>query len=98
MERKKMTAADIESRLASTRGWKYDGDTLMKRYEFANFAESLAFVNEVGEIAEAADHHPDITFGWGYAELRTTTHDRGGVTDVDFALVDRLDQIGKAGS
>jgi len=42
----------------------------------------LAFVNRVGEIAEATDHHPDITFGWGYAEISTTTHDRDGITDV----------------
>ena len=89
-----MTAAEVESRTASTRDWRLNDETLFKRFEFANFAESLAFVNKVGEIAEAADHHPDITFGWGYAEVRTTTHDRGGVTDVDFDLVDKIDRIG----
>ena len=89
-----MTAEEVESRTASTRDWRLNDETLFKRFEFANFAESLAFVNKVGEIAEAADHHPDITFGWGYAEVRTTTHDRGGVTDVDFDLVDKIDRIG----
>jgi len=93
VERKKMTTDEIESGLTSTRGWQVDGEALQKRFEFANFAESLAFVNKVGEIAEAADHHPDITFGWGYAELRTMTHDRSGITDVDFALVKRIDAI-----
>lgn len=93
MERKKMTAAEVESGAASTRDWRFDNGTLFKRFEFANFAESLAFVNRIGEIAEAADHHPDITFGWGYAEVRTTTHDRGGVTDVDFALVEKIDAM-----
>jgi len=88
-----MTTDEIESGLTSTRGWQVDGEALQKRFEFANFAESLAFVNKVGEIAEAADHHPDITFGWGYAELRTMTHDRSGITDVDFALVKRIDAI-----
>ena len=88
-----MTTDDIESGLTSTRGWQVDGEALQKRFEFANFAESLAFVNKVGEIAEAADHHPDITFGWVYAELRTMTHDRSGITDVDFALVKRIDAI-----
>jgi len=88
-----MTAEEIEGGLSSTRGWQVDGDALQKRFEFANFAESLAFVNKVGEIAEAADHHPDITFGWGYAELRTMTHDRSGITDVDFALVKRIDAL-----
>lgn len=93
MERKKMTADEAEAEVRSTMGWKVDSNVLMKRFEFANFAESLAFVNKVGLIAEAADHHPDITFGWGYAELRTTTHDRGGVTDVDFDLVKKIDDL-----
>jgi Pterin-4a-carbinolamine dehydratase len=53
----------------------------------------LAFVNRVGEIAESMDHHPDIKFGWGYAKISTTTHDRGGVTDVDLALAGKIDAI-----
>ncbi len=98
MERKKLENAEIEARTATTDNWRLEDGVLFKRFEFANFAESLAFVNQVGEIAEAADHHPDITFGWGYAELRTTTHDRGGVTDVDFALVEKIDGIGRGKS
>lgn len=94
MERKKITSEKAASLAEATSGWTVDGDALFKRFEFANFAESLAFVNKVGEIAETADHHPDITFGWGYAELRTTTHDRGGITDVDFALIEKIDRIG----
>ena len=93
MERKKLTTEEATGMAVATDGWRLDGDALYKKFEFANFAESLAFVNKVGEIAEAADHHPDITFGWGYAELRTTTHDRGGITDVDFALVKQVDKI-----
>ena len=90
-----MTAEEVEGHLGSTNGWRVDGESLYKRFEFENFAESLEFVNKVGAIAENADHHPDITFGWGYAELRTMTHDRSGITDVDFALVNKIDAIGK---
>jgi 4a-hydroxytetrahydrobiopterin dehydratase len=93
MKREKLTGTEIEERIQTTAGWRLEGDVLFKRFEFANFAESLAFVNRVSEIAESVDHHPDITFGWGYAEFRTTTHDRGGVTDVDFALVEKIDQL-----
>ena len=93
MERKKMTPAEIEERLGSVSGWQMEGDALFKRFNFDNFAASLSFVNKVGDLAEAADHHPDITFGWGYAELRIMTHDRGGVTDVDFALVEKIDAL-----
>jgi len=93
MKREKMTGTEIDEKIKATNGWRLEGEMLFKRFEFANFAESLAFVNRVSEIAEAADHHPDITFGWGYAELRTMTHDRGGITDVDFALVGQIDKL-----
>jgi 4a-hydroxytetrahydrobiopterin dehydratase len=93
MERKKMTADEVASKIGDTTGWRVDGDALYRRFEFANFADSLSFVNRVGEIAEEADHHPDITFGWGYAEVRTTTHDRSGITDVDFALIQKIDGL-----
>ena len=86
-----MTAAEIDTALASHGAWTVNEEALFRRFEFSNFAESLAFVNKVGEIAEAADHHPDISFGWGYVELRTTTHDRDGITDVDFALIEKID-------
>jgi 4a-hydroxytetrahydrobiopterin dehydratase len=88
-----MSTEEASDLVSKTAGWKVENDALAKRFEFKNFAESLAFVNRVGEIAEVADHHPDITFGWGYAELRTTTHDRGGITDVDFALVEKIDRL-----
>ena len=92
MERKILGADEIDRALAGLAGWRHDSGHLKRRFEFANFAESLAFVNEVGELAEAADHHPDITFGWGYAELAITTHDRGGVTDVDISLATKISQ------
>lgn len=95
MKREKMTGAEIDERIKVTDGWSLEGESLFKRFEFENFASSLRFVNRVGEVAEASDHHPDITFGWGYAELRTMTHDRGGVTDVDFALIEKIDQISR---
>jgi 4a-hydroxytetrahydrobiopterin dehydratase len=91
VKREKLSADEIDLRLKELNGWSRQGEKLTKRFEFANFAESLAFVNRVGEIAEAADHHPDIKFGWGYTEIETTTHDRGGITDVDFALGKQID-------
>lgn len=93
MKREKLEPGEIDSLLKELNGWSRQGEKLFKRFEFDNFAESLAFVNRIGEIAEAADHHPDIKFGWGYAEIETTTHDRGGVTDVDLALAAKINQI-----
>jgi 4a-hydroxytetrahydrobiopterin dehydratase len=93
MERRLFTHDEIADRLKRLEGWESDNDRITKQFKFSNFAEALAFVNRVGEIAEAADHHPDITFGWGYAEISTTTHDRGGVTDVDFSLVREINKL-----
>jgi 4a-hydroxytetrahydrobiopterin dehydratase len=93
MERRKLTAEEIETRLAELNNWTVSNDKLSKRFEFASFAESLEFVNKVGEIAERFDHHPDILFGWGYAEFFITTHDRGGITDFDFAVASEINAI-----
>ena len=93
MERKKLSAEEIEERLSRLDGWTAEDNNLKKRFSFTNFAESLNFVNKAGEIAERLDHHPDITFGWGYAEFHITTHNRGGITDFDFALAKEIDEI-----
>jgi len=94
MERVKLRPSEIAKELRALKGWKAEGDMLKRRYKFKNFLEAIAFVNRVGEIAEAADHHPDITFGWGYAEIAFTTHDRGGITDVDFATAKKVNELG----
>ncbi len=91
MERKKLDKGEIDTLLRNLDGWALEGYVLKKRFTFDDFAGALRFVNLVGEIAESLDHHPDISFGWGYAEISTTTHDRGGITDFDFALADRID-------
>jgi 4a-hydroxytetrahydrobiopterin dehydratase len=91
--RKKLSAVEIENALADLDGWKIENVNLKKRFEFGNFAESLAFVNRVGAIAEAADHHPDIRFGWGYAEFSITTHDTGGLTKNDFDLAAAIENL-----
>lgn len=96
MERRKLSGEEIETRLAQLADWTIAGDKLSKRFEFADFAASLSFVNRVGEIAERHDHHPDVLFGWGYAEFFVTTHDRGGLTDFDFALAREIDETAKS--
>lgn len=90
MERRILDDSEVAAALKTLDGWAIRDSMLTRRYGFANFAESLAFVNRVGELAEAADHHPDITLGWGYCEVALTTHDRGGITDVDIALARQI--------
>ncbi len=93
MNRRKLTDEEISEKLSGVDGWEVAGKLLKKRFSFDNFADSLAFVNKVGEIAEKHDHHPDITFGWGYAEIALTTHDTGGLTEFDFAVAGRIEEM-----
>lgn len=93
MSRQKLSEQEITESLKGLNDWSVDGKLLKKRYDFENFAGALRFVNQVGEIAEKADHHPDITFGWGYAEIELTTHDTGGLTHNDFDVAKEIDGI-----
>ena len=66
---------------------------LKKKFNFKNFLESQKFINKVGEISESEGHHPDILFGWGYAEVKISTHAIEGLSENDFILAAKIDQI-----
>jgi len=66
---------------------------LHKKYIFKNFLDSQSFINKVGEISENEGHHPDILFGWGYAEIKITTHAIEGLSENDFILAAKIDQL-----
>ena len=79
-------------------GWdvlKNDKDKffLKKNFKFKNFEKSQKFVNEVGNISEKEGHHPDINFGWGYATINISTHSIEGLSENDFILAAKIDQI-----
>ena len=79
-------------------GWDLTKDNkevffLIKKFNFDNFLESQKFVNEVGKISEEEGHHPDISFGWGYAEIKITTHAIEGLSENDFILAAKIDKI-----
>ena len=66
---------------------------LEKKFTFKNFIESQKFVNKIGMIAEQEGHHPDISFGWGYANIMVTTHAIEGLSENDFILASKIDKI-----
>ena len=66
---------------------------LEKNFKFKNFLESQSFINKVSEISEKENHHPDISFGWGYAKIVVTTHAIEGLSENDFILAAKIDQI-----
>ena len=82
-------------------GWDISKDNkekffLNKKFNFNNFIESQEFINKVGEISENEGHHPDISFGWGYAEIKITTHAIEGLSENDFILAAKIDQLTNA--
>jgi len=84
------TVAEALTRLA----WTREGDELVKVVRRDRFAGALAFVNAVGALAEAADHHPDIDIRWDTVTLRLTTHHAGGLTRKDLDLAAAIDALG----
>jgi len=88
----RLTGEEIGPLLAQLEGWEaVGGHHLSKEYKFENFADALAFVNRVGEVAEAEGHHPDISFGWGYTRIEIHTHAIDGLSESDFILAARID-------
>ena len=79
-------------------GWNVKKDEktmyfLEKNFKVKNFTNSQNFINKVSKIAENENHHPDITFGWGYAKITITTHAIEGLSENDFILAAKIDQI-----
>jgi 4a-hydroxytetrahydrobiopterin dehydratase len=70
-----------------------DGTRLEKEFSFRDFRQALAFVNRVGELAEAEGHHPDLGLSWGKVTVRLWTHKIGGLHENDFILAARIDQL-----
>jgi 4a-hydroxytetrahydrobiopterin dehydratase len=75
--------------------WRREGDALVRDHRFTDFAGAIAFVERVAEVAESANHHPDIlVHGWNKVRLTLSTHSEGGITAADLALAQRLDTLG----
>jgi len=86
--------AEIQERLAAVGDWHAEQETIVRDFNFADFAAAIAFVNRVAELAEAANHHPDILIhGWNKVRLTLSTHSEGGLTDADFRLAAQIDGL-----
>jgi 4a-hydroxytetrahydrobiopterin dehydratase len=87
--------AEIQQRLAEREGWRLSGEHAIEReWTLANFAAAIAFVDRVAELAERANHHPDILLhGWNKVRLTLSTHSLGGLTGADFQLAAQIDRL-----
>ncbi len=91
--RKLLSEREIRERLREIPQWKREGKAITRTWTFDDFPPALTFINRVGELAEAANHHPDIYNSWATVRLRLTTHDAGGLTDRDFDLARAVDSL-----
>lgn len=90
-----LSLKEAQDLLSQIPGWSLtlEATRLERRFTFKDFAAALAFVNRVGEIAERENHHPDITFGWGYAIVVYYTHKIGGLHENDFVMAAKTNQL-----
>ena len=90
--------SEIHKYLKKVDGWDVKSDEeesfyLIKNFKFKNFEQSKVFVNQVSNIAELENHHPDISFGWGYCKIKIFTHAIKGLAESDFILAAKIDKI-----
>jgi 4a-hydroxytetrahydrobiopterin dehydratase len=87
----KLSTEQITERLKALAGWEYKDNAISKMFKFKEYLHGIEFVQKVAEIAEAADHHPDITINYTRVTFSCSTHDAGGVTEKDFKLAENIE-------
>lgn len=89
----KLTAAEIKQALPSIPNWRKQGMEISRTFQFPDFPAAIQFVNSLARIAEKANHHPGIDIRWSKVTLTLTTHDAKGLTQKDFELAKKFDQL-----
>lgn len=85
--------AEVEKLLKKIPEWDFEDKKIFRVLEFDEFMDGIDFVDGVAEIAEEAGHHPEILINWTMVTLTLTTHDQGGLTDLDFDLAKKIDTL-----
>ena len=89
-----LTGAALAPLAAQVPQWTVVGELQLERvFKFPNFVTALAFVNRIGEVAEAENHHPDLELGWGRVAVKTYTHKIDGLSESDFILAAKIDAL-----
>jgi 4a-hydroxytetrahydrobiopterin dehydratase len=93
-----LAAEAVQGLLGELEGWEaVQGHHLARTFRFPDFKEALAFVNRVGEVAEAERHHPELVLNWGRVEVRVWTHSIDGLSESDFVLAAKVDRLARDG-
>lgn len=88
-----LTETDLMARLTALTGWTLVNGEIQKTFQFPGFAAAILFVAAVGQLAEAADHHPNIDVRYRKVTLTLSTHSAGGLTDKDFSLAEKIEKL-----
>ena len=90
-----LTKEEAEKLMQQVKGWHLSGDAkhISKEFKFKNFLEAMAFANNITAVAEAEGHHPDLAIGWGKVGVELSTHAIHGLSENDFILAAKIDQI-----
>lgn len=88
-----LSEQQINEELKDLPGWTYTGQAIEKEYTFDDFVDAIDFVNDVAELAEEANHHPDIAISYNKVTLTIWTHSEGGVTQKDVSLATEAEEV-----
>ena len=88
-----LSETEIQTKVADLPGWIVEGQELKRSFKFKNFVEAVNLVNQLVEPSEALAHHPDLEVGYGRVDVSLTTHDAGGLTNLDFALAEKISKL-----
>jgi len=83
----------IREALKNLPDWRQQGQAIRRDYEFKDFAKAMIFVNQLAELAETANHHPDIDIRYNKVTLVLTSHDSGGVTQRDIKMAKQISEM-----
>ncbi len=87
-----LSEEEIRERLRSLKGWQLKGKEIHKVYTHKTFKDAINFVNKVADLAEKANHHPDFLIQYNRVTLMLSTHSKGGVTNSDIELANRIEE------
>jgi 4a-hydroxytetrahydrobiopterin dehydratase len=89
----KLSEAEIIERLPTAKQWDRHGDMLVRTWQFPSFRRAMEFVNQVAALLEKSNHHPDLIVQYRTVRIEMSSHDVGGLTERDFALVAEINEI-----
>ena len=88
-----LSTSDIQEELRALDGWSEQNNTIHKTIKFGSYMDGIGFVNQLAEVAETHNHHPDLMVGWCSVDVTFTSHDQGGVTNQCIAMAKAVESI-----